>query len=510
MNQILPLFIFLLLCSTLSAQEPSQPEPAPCGTRGVDPWLVRYTARPQDYAVPRSDDTLYVGIQIHLLAKDNGSGRFSYDKLLSAFCRLNTDYAPSGIRFYFKNPWNEINQTTWWDHNDIPQGIQMMQVNDVLAAQNSYFVSDPAGNCGYNIPYASVAINHNCANENDHTWAHEIGHALSLPHPFIGWEGKVYNFSTQTPDTLTYDYTYFHDTLETQIPAPLDTALVEYVDGSNCTLAADLFCDTKPDYLSQRWFCDGQNNSIKKQKDPDGVEFYSDGTLYMSYSSDECQNRFTPEQIAAMRANLLSEKIDWLTTGPPQADVNGLSTPVDPVNDAPTPNTEVSLHWTPVPNATHYLVTGSRVVSFAARDIEIITDDTMAVTGALFPNKKYYWRVRAFNDWSTCAAVSETATFKTAAVSAVSEADVSGLRIYPTLAAPGTPLWLETSGKHPGGPVVCQVFDASGRRLWHQELNFSGTRTQLNLPSATWQAGVYQVVVTSAQGAHTQRLALMK
>ncbi|MCB0574414.1 MAG: metalloprotease, partial [Saprospiraceae bacterium] len=102
---------------------------------------------------------------------------------------LNEDYAATGIRFYFKDDWNLINSTAWYQHANIPQGIDMMLTNNVPDALNAYFASNVAGNCGYNLPYAGVAVAHNCAATGDHTWAHEVGHALSLPHPFIGWEG---------------------------------------------------------------------------------------------------------------------------------------------------------------------------------------------------------------------------------------------------------------------------------------------------------------------------------
>lgn len=511
MHKHLLTFMFTLCCLVLQAQQPSKSTLAPCGSpTGIDPWLKHYTERPQDYTMPRSDDTLYVGLQVHLLAKDNGTGRFSNEKLLDAFCRLNGDFAPSGIRFYFKNPWDLIDSTGWYNHSTVPQGVDMMLANNYPDALNSYFVFDPAGNCGYSIPYGGVAIKHACANANGHTWAHEVGHTLSLPHPFIGWENKTYNFNTQTPDTLTYDYTYFHDSIETQVPAPLDTALVEYVDGSNCTVAADLFCDTKPDYLSYRWDCDGLNNSLAIQKDPDGVTFYSDGTLFMSYSSDECQNRFSDEQIAAMRANLLSEKFSWLSPGPPEADVTGIATPVSPINDQLTPSSGVILHWAAVPHATKYLLIGSRLSSFAVRDIDILTSDTMAVSGDLVANKKYYWHVRPFNDWSVCAPFSETATFMTAPVSGVSNPGTSGGRVYPTLLVPGDAIWLETDSNTQQDQSECYVFDASGRLLWRDNIVLHETNTLLNIPSDNWQPGVYQVLVKSRLHTITQRIVLIK
>ncbi len=83
---------------------------------------------------------------------------------------------------------------------------------------------------------------------------------------------------------------------------------VEKMDFSNCYDSGDRFCDTRPDYLNYRWACAPDSLSVTVQKDPNGVEFRSDATLYMSYSLDVCSNRFTDEQIEAMRTNFQFKK----------------------------------------------------------------------------------------------------------------------------------------------------------------------------------------------------------
>jgi hypothetical protein len=383
----------------------------------------------------------------------------------------------------------------------------MMLTNNVSGALNAYFTSKAAGNCGYNLPYAGVAIAHGCASVGEHTWAHEIGHALSLPHPFIGWEGKTYNPNNPTPDTLTYDYTYFHDTLDTQIPAPLDTALVEYVDGSNCTIAADLICDTKPDYLSYRWNCDGEKKSLVKQTDPAGEAFYSDGTLFMSYSADECQNRFSADQIAIMRATLLAEKADWLTNSPVAPDVSAPPILTGPVNGQMAPAEGALLQWSPVAGATHYLLQASRFGSYIVKDVEIITTDTSYLSGQLFPDKTYYWRVRPFNYWYTCTQFSGSATFKTLTVRTV-EADSEGWRCYPSLLAPAQPLTIEWPPAWQNRNGYCFVYNVSGQIVWQSHINTPALQTTLRMPSDNWPAGIYRLVAVSEKGIKSQSLVL--
>lgn len=508
----LTLLAALLFCGlSAHAQEPSPAALNRCGTPPhIGPWLRQYAAHPEAFAAARSADTLLAAIQIHLVGKNDGTGHFGPEKLLDAFCRLNADYADAGVRFYFKNNWDYIDSSAWYFHSNLLQGIDMMLANNVPGALNIYFSSSAAGNCGYNLPYAGISMSHGCSGPEAHVLAHEVGHALSLQHTFLGWEGKVYSFATPTPDTLTYDYTHFHDSLETQIPAPLDTALVEYVDGHNCAIAADRICDTKPDYLSYGWGCDGQGQSLVQQKDPNGATFYSDGTLYMSYSVDDCQNRFTPEQITVLRANLLTEKVDWLTDGPPQGDITESPVLLSPAGGQLSPVTGTVLEWAPVPNATRYVLQLSRFSSFLTKDLEVVTTETSYTLGSLIANQNYYWRVRPFNDWFVCTEMSAKENFKASTMVAASEPDAEGWRCYPTLLAPGQPLTLEMPESWLQRTAQCTVYDAAGRPVWQSAVQPDGLKMRLQPPSETWPAGVYRLVVVGEQGVKVQSLLLAR
>ena len=505
------LLITILFC-TLSlkgiSQEPSKQELYPCGApTGVSDFLEKYQRNPWMFAQPESGDTLWVAVQIHLLAKDSGAGRIPWDRYLAAFCRLNQDFAESGIQFYMKEPWDLLNNTGWHTHSTIPQGIDMMLTNNVEGALNAYFVSDPAGNCGYNLPYGGVAIAHGCAGPDDHTWAHEIGHALNLPHPFIGWEGKTYNYNNPTPQVLTYDYTYFHDTLDTQVPAPLDTALVEFVSGANCAVAADRICDTKADYLSYRWNCNPATQmSSVKQKDPNGVDFYSDGTLFMSYADDACQNRFSAEQISIMRATLATEKADWVIPAMLQQPVTELPTQIEPVLGQNQPVTGARLVWKSVPNATHYVVQASRIPSFGYKELDIVTTDTFAVCGSLTANKTYYWRVKPFNYWHACQPFTASETFFTNPSSEASEPDADGWRCYPSVISDESVLTLKTPSFWTGTEIQVSIFDMAGKQLFSAEIPCQ-EEIRLEIPGLkSWPGGTCQLIAVSGKGVKRQTI----
>lgn len=506
------LLIFSLFLSTafaLFAQEPNKYSLEPCGTAPyTDPWLAEYLANPNTRTFSRTDDTLYVGMQVHLVARDNGSGRFTPSRLLDAFCTLNNDYAPSGVQFFFKYDWNLINNTSYFDHDDILTGIDMMYENDVEDALNIYFCSNPAGNCGYNVPYASIAMGNGCSGPADHTWAHEIGHAFTLQHTFLGWEGVFYNFSVPTPDTLLYDYTHFHAEPDTIVPAPLDTALTEYNDFSNCYQAADKFCDTPPDYLAYRWDCDVNNMSFVKQKDPDGNEFYSDGTFFMSYADDVCSNRFSDEQIQALRANILAVKQDWLSDTPGGNPVDGVANLASPIAGASAPSSNVSFHWNSVQDATHYLLQASRFSTFSIIELDVVASDTFYVGGNFSPNKTYYWRVRPFNNTYTCTDFGEKESFKTDLASHVSSADASGFRYYPSLIRRGIPLTLELPEAWINQEVQMACYDLTGRQVWTGTSNFVQQTERLNLPDALQEPGVYRLVLRTQKESKTISLVL--
>jgi hypothetical protein len=318
----------------------------------------------------------------------------------------------------------------------------------------------------------------------------------------------MYDFNQPTPALLTYDYTYFHDTLETQFPVPLDTALVENLDGSNCAIAADLFCDTKPDYLSDRWPCDAQGNSLTRQRDQNGQEFFSDGTLFMSYAADVCQNRFSGEQIAAMRANLQSEKAAWLHPGPPPPAITATALLLDPVQDAVIPHNGGQLRWAPVAGATHYIVQVTRIASFAIREIELVVTDTSLTLPLLLQNRRYYWRVQPFNNWNFCTEPSASESFMTGEVTAVHSPDADGWRCYPTRLAAGQEITLETPASWLHRPAHYALYDLTGRLCWQSTGPVHQSRLRLTLP-ANLSGGMYCLAVQGAGGMKTERLLLM-
>ncbi|MEY3053320.1 MAG: hypothetical protein RLY31_3105 [Bacteroidota bacterium] len=384
-----------------AAQQPTG-SLSPCGNGGGKvAWLKQYQS--ETAAFPRTEDTLSVPVTVHVVGTNDGTGFFSEVGVFEAFCTLNQDFEPAGIRFFIEGDIQYHTNSIWYDHT-FPQGAAMMAQQNVPNTINCYIVDSPAGNCGYSNYSLGIALAKSCISPNDHTWAHEVGHYLSLPHPFSGWEG--------------YDHDYSQPA-----PAFVNGEPVEKVDGSNCHFAADGFCDTPPDYLNYRWPCNGQSQSNTTQYDPDEAAFQSDGTLFMSYALDQCANRFSAEQIEAMRANLLTDRSNLLyntsALPPPVAADIAVLTPL-PGDTIPT-FLDVPFAWEPLPWAEGYYLEITVLSNFQAVLHRFATQGatTYTVENLLKKNKTYYWRVRPFNRWHTCKSYSPVFSFQTGDVETV-------------------------------------------------------------------------------------------
>lgn len=514
------LLLVLLLPGIINLAYSQKEESAwlkPCGSPpGKSEWLKKYQQNPLAH-LRSMDTTLYVPLTIHLVGQDNGSGYFGQDQLLNALCKLNADYEEANIRFYVEGDINFIPNSAWNNHSSVLEGAEMMFLNNVENTINCYFVSDPADNCGYNLPYAGIAMAKSCSGPNNDVWAHEIGHNLSVQHPFLGWEGGVshdgsiaHNYSNPAPLTVTYDYTYFKDTLiaDTLI---IDTAYVEFVDGSNCTFAADGFCDTRPDYLGQRWSCNSNSESPLEQTDPGGARFRSDGSLIMGYANDACQSRFTPEQIAAMRANLYEEKADYLYNQVPVPAVSAEPvTIISPLADELVQYDAVYLEWAPMENATHYLLQISPVPNFsgALASNYIVTANSITLPEALAIDRNYYWRVRAYNSHSFCNPATDDQRFRTAQLSAANTlGQASGFSLSPNPIATGQALMLEFEALQDFSASL-QLRTAAGQLLQSQKLKIHSGINQIPIAADKLSPGLYLVWVEGERGRAVQRLAV--
>jgi Secretion system C-terminal sorting domain len=492
MKKITTLFCSLF-CFALLAQE--KYDLPPCGTPAS---LQSTDFSDLDFARNGGDTVLYVPLTLHQMMNDNGAGLFYTGKLLDAFNRLNSDYAPTKIQWFIEGDIQFIKNTATNSHKTVPEGANMMFKYNVPNTLNVYVCSDAAGNCGYSLPYGGVALAKSCTGPNDHTWAHELGHSLRLPHPFLGWESKKVDFSKPTPTKVTYDYTLFKDSLILN-QTIIDTALVELVDKSNCAKAADQICDTKPDYISYRWSCDSKKESLDTYKDPDGVSFKSDGTLYMSYSLDDCQNRFSDGEIAVMRSWLLNKKKNWLYNQVPKPALPQTSTtllfPADKGIVAPD---NALLKWEKLTNATQYVVDISRISSFSTIEFEYITNKTELILKDLTANKTYYWRVRGFHSHNG-GIYTPKQTFLTGEISSVKNlSEINDFVVFPNpIEQDELTVKINTIQ---GFESNIQVSDFTGKIIAQKNINLNEGEQNITFQSQNWSKGIYFISISNKTG----------
>ncbi len=391
---------------------------APCGTQEdrVE-WLREYQENPSAY--PRSNETIYVAMKIHIVGNDEGQGHTSLDRVFKAFCALNEQFLDANIQFFIAGDFHYINNSAYYQHN-FNNGYNMMDEHNFNNLFNCYIVNDPAGNCGYSVYNRGIVLSKSCIGSGSATWAHEVGHFLSLPHTFSGWEGMDdFDYSQQAPNFV-------------------GNRPVERFNGSNCENAGDRFCDTPADYLNYRWNCNGDGFSTITQTDPNGEAFRSDGSLIMSYSVDNCaEMRFSDEQIAAMQANLLEDRPNLIST----------ATPLDPIpEDAEVQYTypalgqvltdtisSITLEWEPIPNAQFYIVEMNPFSFFTfAVHSAVVEGNSVTFTG-LESDQEYFWRIRPYSPYSTCMRFSEPASFTTGVTitSTQEVANFDDFRVFP-------------------------------------------------------------------------------
>lgn len=474
----------------LTAQEKESLHP--CGTSDeISPWLIEYQNNTAAYKTLAG--IIYVPLTVHLVGQDNETGYFSVQRTLDALCTLNNDFEPSEIQFFLANEFNYIPNSEWYDHEDYGPGYDMMNSSNFDNSLNAYIVANPAGNCGYYAPGGdAVALGRSCMGPNDHTWAHEMGHYLSLPHTFSGWEGYDHDYNEPAPTTLR-------------------GRQVEKVDRSNCRNAGDRFCDTPADYLNFRWSCD-ENGESRLLIDPNNTEFRADGTLFMSYSNDACASRFSDEQIAAMRANLQSDRDDlpFLLEDPGFIDPNTtivLSTPAE--NELVNPE-EVTLSWEPVENATSYIVEGTIFNNtFSLIDFVRVVNTNSVVLENLKPGRTYYWRIRPYSAYSYCKFFSATGTFKTDVNTSLKQIPgIKSLEIFPTLASAGQSTVQVKLISDARQKLITQLVDVSGKIHSTEVIALNSGESKFEISIENLPAGFYFLRFQNENGVTNRRIVI--
>jgi hypothetical protein len=172
---------------------------------------------------------------------------------------------------------------------------------------------------------------------------------------------------------------------------------------------------------------------------------------------------------------------------------------------------QVSLEWNTVAGATYYLLEIDVTAQFASTQAQLflLTTNTYLATD-LLPGRTYYWRVRPFNQYYTCATARQR-SFKTPLTSAAPELHfLQSATLAPNPTRSGQPALLTVRNTAPFEAQI-DLTDAAGRTVQQQgPVNFNSGETTLEIPTENLANGLYFVRIYNAEGSTVRRLAVVQ
>lgn len=211
----------------------------------------------------------YVPLVFHVVRQSNGTGGLTPSQLCQGLDALDAGYAAANMRFYHLGAVDYIDSDAFYFNiNTLAEINALRTTNLVPDAVNIYFTPtldyESGALCGISAfttsSVQSIAMRNSCMPpSNLSTLPHEVGHYFNLYH-----------------------------THETAFGS-------EFVDGSNCTTAGDVVCDTPADpvlgsgNVTAAPACIYTGTSL----DGHGQPYVPDTKNYMSYSLKACRDHFS-------------------------------------------------------------------------------------------------------------------------------------------------------------------------------------------------------------------------
>ena len=454
-----------------------------------------------EYLMRRStgsaDSISYVPMVFHVTSDQNGNGGAPIGNVLCTVCKLNEDYRDQNIQFYIQDI-RFINNNLIFNHgvNSSDQSAQyFMSIYKVPGVLNVFVGRGPVQGAEFLAYYTrfidvmyTFGAGLGC---NNPTMTHEVGHYFTLPHTFFGWEGQDYANVAVNGKAPTWA-----------------EKMVRSGGTENCQFEADGFCDTPPDYVSDRHPCPFTRNYF----DADSVRIVPMETNFMSYFNDNCINTFTPNQKEAMLLDFLSRGYDRFPALP-ALEVTGTVDLLSPGSDVPYQYFEaVRLSWSTAPGADRYRVTVERMLNNIPVSTEhdfVTMDNTVFVP--LAANRTYRMTVQAINGYDVCNDKTTVGTFTTGNWVLSTEgqnAVLADSKIFPNPGSRLNPLAVEITVRREG-EVNLTILNSLGQEVAPAQVLslVPGTSTEL-LDVSMLPAGLYLIQIQSAEGRQVHKFIL--
>ena len=489
MNKFFLLLSFLLLHLGVQAQQSN----GACGTEAPTEANLAFLEQlhQNGYMDARVvNETIFIPMKIHIIRNSQGVSSFQFSDALRNICELNDWYRPYGLQFFLRGAVNYIDNTTWSSGFQRGDENTINPIHNVANVVNVYYVNMTSiGLCGFgNFPgtgspssttrQGAVYLSPGCSGVGNTTFPHELGHHLNLPHPFQGTSGVP---ASPTAERVTRNNSEI-------LPRA----------SANCVSAGDRFCDTPADYISDRWNCPRSHTQV----DLNGDIFNPNATLIMCYANDNCVDKFTAQQAAAMRATVTivngvsGPRRYWLVPPmDPYDTITSQPSPMEPAAGATgIPNNWAFFKWRSVPGATMYIL--RLRFNFTTLEEILVTDTSHLYTGTkLNGGANYRWSVTALNHKITCINWTADRTFTTVANGVSVEAlEKLKFKVYPTVLNSGDQLNFEFQ-EDLNGEIDIQIQDLSGRILQQQKANLQNGGL-FNMAVEARAGGIYFVRVS--------------
>jgi hypothetical protein len=516
------LTFLLVLTSLLSLQGFAQidTERGHCGTH--DEPLDRLKANiAYAKANPlQSRMTTWIPIRFHLIGETDGTNAVSTNNVLDMITSINVDFAPHNMQFFLDDTGGDVFDFTFSDqlYNET-QNFQNFRISQKASNAITVYIPNNAtppggtGNgvtLGYYSPRGDFLVfKKSEVNSNSATASHEIGHYLSLPHPFRGWDCATWTNTTNDEGFVTSPVT---NTIANFCGFSAQIELVSRGSDGNCATAGDLFCDTQADYgVGFGWRNCNYTGGVQ---DATGTPLDPDENNFMGYFIGCNPYEFTPEQVGAMNADYLSVRRSFLRqTSPTSTEpVTERVSVISPADGGTTPfSNQATIDWEPVPNAEFYFVEVGDRRSLQSNNL--IFDDVVASTSLtlndLEGGEEYYYRIRPFSQ-ASFGDRGSTMSFITGSVSGVSSQPeaVTSMTLFPNPTSIGGASTLKIDAAE-SGEITIVVRDLTGRVLaTTKERVITGDNVIDMRNSVPSVKGTYTLSVSNAKGLSSKRFSV--